>query len=126
MSQQHFTQEYAIERDDIASNANALSDILVPRYAVAVSVLMLDAMSLLTQNKSSFISQTTLQTTNPQSIIMSEEPLQLSQQDGFGYYPARLGDLLNDGRYEIIGKLGWGQHSSTWLVADVKYARIPL
>jgi hypothetical protein len=45
----------------------------------------------------------------------TEEPVRA------GYYPAIKGGLLNDGRYIIIGKLGWGQRSSTWVVRDIKY-----
>ena len=46
-----------------------------------------------------------------------EEPLSLSGMQGFGFFPARPGLLLN-GRYEIMRKLGRGQFSTTWLVHD--------
>ncbi|CAA7266224.1 unnamed protein product [Cyclocybe aegerita] len=32
-----------------------------------------------------------------------------------GYFAAQPGQLLNNGRWKIIRKLGWGTHSSTWL-----------
>ncbi|KAL0953787.1 hypothetical protein HGRIS_004971 [Hohenbuehelia grisea] len=35
-----------------------------------------------------------------------------------GYYPARLGQPLDAGRYIIVRKLGWGQYSSVWLARD--------
>ncbi|KAG6911426.1 hypothetical protein DXG01_016523 [Tephrocybe rancida] len=45
-----------------------------------------------------------------------EEPLDAV----VGYIPAKPDDILNDGRYTILRKLGWGLRSSTWLVADNK------
>ncbi|KAF5320258.1 hypothetical protein D9611_011259 [Ephemerocybe angulata] len=47
-----------------------------------------------------------------------EEPLNLSTSDGFGYFPGEIKQSLNNGRYTIIRKLGWGPRSSTWLVRD--------
>lgn len=38
-----------------------------------------------------------------------------------GYHPVRLGDVYN-GRYKVIRKLGYGQHSTVWLVLDLRYA----
>ncbi|EMD34013.1 hypothetical protein CERSUDRAFT_20543, partial [Gelatoporia subvermispora B] len=35
-----------------------------------------------------------------------------------GYFPARLGQTLQGGRYCIVRKLGWGQYSSVWLAKD--------
>ena len=52
------------------------------------------------------------------NISFPEEPLHLSGDQGFGFFPARAGLLLNGGRYEILRKLGRGQFSSTWLVFD--------
>ena len=52
------------------------------------------------------------------NISFPEEPLHLSGGQGFGFFPARAGLLLNGGRYEILRKLGRGQFSSTWLVFD--------
>lgn len=35
-----------------------------------------------------------------------------------GYHPVHLHDKLNDGRYEIIHKLGFGAFSTVWLARD--------
>jgi len=50
--------------------------------------------------------------------VFPEEPLSQSGDQGFGFYPARAGVLLNNGRYKILRKLGRGQYSTTWLVSD--------
>lgn len=38
------------------------------------------------------------------------------------FYPARIGELLHS-RYQIIGKLGYGGHSTTWLCRDLRYVK---
>ena len=38
-----------------------------------------------------------------------------------GYHPLGLGDVLKDGRYKILHKLGWGGYSTTWAAKDHKY-----
>jgi hypothetical protein len=58
---------------------------------------------------------------SPDRSTFSEEPLFLSGGQGFGFFPARPGLLLNDGRYEVLRKLGRGQFSSTWLASDPRY-----
>lgn len=58
---------------------------------------------------------------SPDETMFSEEPLFLSGEQGFGFFPARPGLLLNDGRYEVLRKLGRGQLSSTWLASDFRY-----
>ncbi|KAG5952897.1 hypothetical protein E4U57_005762 [Claviceps arundinis] len=35
-----------------------------------------------------------------------------------GYHPVALGDVLKDGRYKILHKLGWGGHATTWAAKD--------
>ena len=45
-----------------------------------------------------------------------EEPLNLSPSEGGGHYPAVIHQKLNDDKYQIIRKLGYGPRSSTWLV----------
>ncbi|KAF6741688.1 CMGC/SRPK protein kinase [Ephemerocybe angulata] len=45
-----------------------------------------------------------------------EEPLNLSAADGFGYFSADINQTLQEGKYTIVRKLGWGPRSSTWLV----------
>ncbi|KAJ3519879.1 hypothetical protein NMY22_g13001 [Coprinellus aureogranulatus] len=44
-----------------------------------------------------------------------EEPLNLSKEDGLGYFPADINQVLNHGKYTVARKLGWGARSSTWL-----------
>jgi len=44
-----------------------------------------------------------------------EEPLHLSPSEGGGYYPAAIHQKLNNDKYEIVRKLGYGPRSSTWL-----------
>jgi serine/threonine-protein kinase SRPK3 len=61
------------------------------------------------------------QSESPQECVNTlfpEEPLHLSADQGFGFFPARAGLLLNSGRYKILRKLGRGQFSNTWLVSD--------
>jgi len=41
----------------------------------------------------------------------------------FRYHPVRFGECFNQ-RYEILGKLGWGQYSTVWLANDMQY--VPL
>jgi hypothetical protein len=56
--------------------------------------------------------------------VCPEEPLVPSYAHGsFGYYPLRLGDILESeiGKYEVVRKLGWGSKSNVWLVKDVEY-----
>jgi len=35
-----------------------------------------------------------------------------------GYHRVKVGEKFKDGRYEVIGKLGWGHFSTVWLVWD--------
>ncbi|CCE27258.1 related to dis1-suppressing protein kinase dsk1 [Claviceps purpurea 20.1] len=37
-----------------------------------------------------------------------------------GYHPIALGDVLKDGRYKILHKLGWGGFATTWAAKDRK------
>lgn len=46
-----------------------------------------------------------------------EEPLDLSPTSGGpGYFATTIGQKLNNDKYEIIRKLGYGPRSSTWLI----------
>jgi len=54
----------------------------------------------------------------PDETRFPEELLSLSAEQGFGFFPAQAGLLLNNGRYKILRKLGRGQSSTTWLVSD--------
>ncbi|KAF8056922.1 kinase-like domain-containing protein [Lyophyllum atratum] len=49
-----------------------------------------------------------------------EEPLDLSTQQGFGYFAGYPGLLLKQGRYKLIRKLGFGPRSSVWLASDLQ------
>ncbi|KZS94824.1 kinase-like protein [Sistotremastrum niveocremeum HHB9708] len=49
----------------------------------------------------------------------SEEPLEIPANEGYGYYAARVGEHLGDGRYNIVRKLGWGRDSNVWLARDL-------
>jgi serine/threonine-protein kinase SRPK3 len=42
-----------------------------------------------------------------------------------GYHSVHLGDFLNNGRYRILHKLGWGGYSIVWAVRDLR-CRFPL
>lgn len=49
-----------------------------------------------------------------------EEPLDLPAHEGGGYLQAHMNDTLDEGRLQIVRKLGWGPRSSVWLVWDTK------
>ena len=38
-----------------------------------------------------------------------------------GLHPVYLGDIVGDGRYKILRKLGYGGYSTVWLAQDCKY-----
>lgn len=48
-----------------------------------------------------------------------EEPTTISAAEGYGYYPAKLGQVLGHrekpNQYVILRKLGWGASSNVWL-----------
>ena len=50
-----------------------------------------------------------------------EEPLMLSSELGYGYYPLTLGERLHNDKYEVVRKLGWGLNSSAWLAKTHEY-----
>ncbi|KAF8582704.1 kinase-like protein [Ramaria rubella] len=52
-----------------------------------------------------------------------EEDLRIGGKGNPGYYPVWLGQRLEEGRYCIVRKLGWGQISSVWLARDLKLGR---
>lgn len=49
-----------------------------------------------------------------------EERLDLSTEQGFGYFAGYPAALLKQGRYRIIRKLGFGPRSSAWLASDLQ------
>ncbi|KAJ5105756.1 hypothetical protein NUU61_003103, partial [Penicillium alfredii] len=40
-----------------------------------------------------------------------------------GFHPLHIGDRLNDGRYQLVDKLGYGGYSTIWLTRDLQGAR---
>lgn len=40
-----------------------------------------------------------------------------------GYHPLQIGDKLDDGRYRLVDKLGYGGYSTIWLARDLRRAR---
>jgi len=36
------------------------------------------------------------------------------------YYPVKLGEIVRS-RYQVVGKLGYGAHSTVWLERDLRY-----
>jgi hypothetical protein len=48
------------------------------------------------------------------------EPIHRYQKGG--YHPVHLGDVLNDGTYRILHKLGWGGYSTVWAARNLKFA----
>ena len=50
-----------------------------------------------------------------------EEDFSSTADEGGGFYPVRLGETFDNGRFVIKRKLGWGGFSSVWLARDRKY-----
>lgn len=44
------------------------------------------------------------------------EPLHRYKVDG--YHPIHMGDVLNEDRYKILHKVGWGSYSTVWAARD--------
>lgn len=47
---------------------------------------------------------------------------ELSKYGPGGYHPIYIDDVLKDGRYHILQKLGFGAFSTVWLARDNLYA----
>lgn len=50
---------------------------------------------------------------------------ELSRYCPGGYHPMHIDDVLKDGRYHILHKLGFGAFSTVWLARDNTYAHDP-
>ncbi|KAH9846187.1 kinase-like protein [Lenzites betulinus] len=58
---------------------------------------------------------------DPRRAAFHEEPYTLSTEEGpYGYFPMRMGQTLDKGRYEVVRKLGYGTNSSVWLAKEAK------
>lgn len=57
----------------------------------------------------------------PNSRAWPEEDFTSTTDEGGGFYSLRIGEDLDDGRFIITRKLGWGDFSSVWLARDRKY-----
>lgn len=36
------------------------------------------------------------------------------------YYPVSIGDVFASGKYQVLGKLGFGRKSTVWLARDLQ------
>lgn len=53
------------------------------------------------------------------TCAIDAEPLHRYKKGG--YHPTGRGDLLKDGRYKILHKLGWGSYSTVWAARDQRF-----
>jgi serine/threonine-protein kinase SRPK3 len=63
---------------------------------------------------------TTTLRTDPLAYICDIDAEPLHRYRIGGYHPIALRDLLKDGRYKILHKLGWGGYSTVWAAKDIK------
>lgn len=59
---------------------------------------------------------------NQAPSLPRQYPSEKVEEEFFGierYYPARIGDVLSS-RYQIVGKLGFGNSSTVWLARDLQ------
>ncbi|KAF2083216.1 kinase-like protein [Saccharata proteae CBS 121410] len=55
---------------------------------------------------------------HPLDFICSVDAEPLDRYKEGGYHPVCLGDLLKDGRYKVIHKIGFGAYSTVWVARD--------
>ena len=55
------------------------------------------------------------------SLPFEEETLAWYSPDQF--YPVTVGEVLNSS-YKVLGKLGYGAHSTVWLCRHIRYSLI--
>ena len=53
--------------------------------------------------------------------VWPEEDLTSTIINNGGFYPARIGESFDNGRYVVIRKLGFGNFSNVWLAKDRKF-----
>ncbi|KAF2766562.1 kinase-like protein [Teratosphaeria nubilosa] len=58
---------------------------------------------------------------SPYTCSIDAEPLERYRKGG--YHPIRIGDLVHNGRYRIVHKLGWGGYSTVWAARDQRLAK---
>lgn len=64
-------------------------------------------------------------TMTQRSVIVEDIILKPPVEEGIsvykygGFCPVYIGDLFKDRKYRVLNKLGWGQHSTVWLVEDL-------
>ena len=49
----------------------------------------------------------------------------LTEYGDGGLYPIYINDRFQDGRYQILNKLGFGGYSTVWAAQDHQYASCP-
>ncbi|KKA16436.1 hypothetical protein T310_9980 [Rasamsonia emersonii CBS 393.64] len=60
----------------------------------------------------------------PYTSTIDAEPLHRYQKGG--YHPITLGSFLNNKRYKILHKLGWGGYSTVWAARDCRLFKLQL
>lgn len=89
-----------MRRDRLGATSLTMQKLLrstVRRYATAIGV------------ESSYLKSSSPSTHFEEQSLPDYDPRQ--------YYPAKLGDIYR-GRYEVVGKLGYGSCSTVWLCHD--------
>lgn len=60
----------------------------------------------------------------PYTSTIDAEPLHRYQKGG--YHPMTLGSFLDNKRYKILHKLGWGGYSTVWAARDLRLYKLQL
>lgn len=60
-------------------------------------------------------------TMTPHRRSNTENPFEegTSAYQSGGFCPVYVGDLFKNRKYRVLNKLGWGEHSTVWLVQDL-------
>lgn len=67
-------------------------------------------------------SRTSMRPGKPQYRLV-EDVEDLQRYCPGGYHPLEIGDNLDEGRYRLVDKLGYGGYSTIWLARDLRRAR---